>query len=361
MAFTRDDLSSYETKPQVDISGFDPFNPSAQPEAKEPVTTPQVNAEAEVDAAIAASVAEPTEEGINDGSTTETQAESVAATDATPEGAKDPDANEDVGDGKPRSRAQERIEELVAERNALRRYGEYLLAQVEASRKGAPAGEQPASQPAVNETKQDDDPAPTLERAEFDPVKLSKMQNEWIQKQVAKQVQNALKEVEVRQSVQATHKAFAEKTAEFRKTAPDFDLVVSNPSLPSLAPEAARALVEADSGPAIVYHLAKNPDLAVRISKLSPVSQAAAIGRIEEQLSRAKTETTSTSKEPSKQTAPAKKPAVTQAPPPPKPVQASAPHKKDASIMSMDEWVSNERARKIQEKKTRQEMRRAMR
>jgi len=355
MAFSRDDLKTYETQTPVMDPNHDPWSPRDTKDVLNPEADPQAKAEASPDPSPE-DVTEPAAQG-DDGSTTENQAESVAAADATPEGEKDPDP-EDLADGKPRSRAQERIEELVAERNALRKYGEYLLTQVDEMRK-APAKPVAESQPAHQDTVVDDT-APTLESAEYDPVKLTKMQTEWIQKQVEKRVESAVKQIESRQSEVATRQAFENRTAEFRKTAPDFDVVISNPALPQLAPDAARVVVRSDNGPDIIYHLGKNPDLAVRIARMDAASQSAAIGRLEEQLVRAKADAVNAQKEPSKVTkAPAK---VTKAPPPPKPVSSSSGVvSKPESIMTMDEWVATERNRKIAEKQARIKMRNAMR
>lgn len=363
MSFTRDDLTSYESQPAAKVDNFDPWTkPTAPPEVKNSAAAPEAkNEEAEVDAAIAASVTQPDESGTNDGSTTETKAETVAAESATPEGEKDPEMEEVTDGDRPRSRAQERIEELVAERNALRKYGEYLLSQVEGSRKAsASTATAPQQDSAPAATKDEEDIAPTLESADYDPIKLNKLQNEWINRQVKRQVESAVKTIESRQSEQAVRQAFEQRTAEFRKSFPDFDMIIANPALPSLAPEAARAVVRSEQGPAIAYHLAKNPDLAARISRLDPVSQAVAVGRLEEQLTRTKTETKDTTKEPSKQVtkAPVK---VTQAPPPPKPVTASSSPSRDEGIMSMEEWVANDRAKKLKQKSDRLALRKAMR
>jgi hypothetical protein len=372
MSFTLQDLQSYESQPQTQVASHDPWSPSKPDVKGSNETTPQINADADVDAAIAASVAEPTEKGTsNDGSTTDTQAEPVAAKAGTasnkqdlysakPEGDKDPDL-EDLTDGKPRSRAQERIEELVAERNSLREYGKYLLDQVAEMRKSPIKSEQ-VSQTVAPQIQED--AAPTLEDAEFDPVKHSKMQTEWLNKQVEKRVENALKQFENRQSEVATRQAFEQRAAEFKKVNPDWEVVIANPALPPLAPEAARVVVRSENGPAITYHLAKNPDLAVRIARMEPISQAAAIGRLEEQLVRSKTDTSNTTKEPSKETKPAAKSAVkvTQAPPPPKPVSGgTSVTKQDGDPMSMEEWVSREREKKISERQARKNLRSAMR
>lgn len=354
MAFSREDLTVYESKPQteVDSKTFDPFNPTV------PLGV-EVEATAESSPEV---VAEPPVEGI-DGSTTEQEAEPVAAELDSPEVDKDPDITEPA-DGRTRNRAQERITELVDERNAVKEYNKYLQSKLdELLRMQAGLSAKPAesdSSPAKVSQTETDELAPTLENADYDPVKLNKLQNEWIQKQVNKQVKAAVSQIETRQSELAIQQAFATRTAEFRKTTPDFDVILSNPALPQLAPEAARAVIKADNGPAIAYHLGKNPDLAVRISKMTVEDQKAAVYRLEGQIIRTTSETKDT-KEPSKVVtkAPAK---VTKAPPPPKPVSSSSGIvQKDMAQMSMEEWVAYDRSRKIADRQAKQKLRQAMR
>jgi hypothetical protein len=90
---------------------------------------------------------------------------------------------------------------------------------------------------------------------------------------------------------------------------------------------------------------------------MDPVSQAAAIGRLEGQLFKV------AQKEPSKDTKPTIRPvSVTKAPPPPKPVSGgTSPVQKDAALMSMEEWVANERSKKIADKANRLRIRQSMR
>jgi hypothetical protein len=340
MAFSRDDLKTYETQPQVQDPNHDPWG-------KTPVTQAAPEASAEV-------VSEPPVEEI-DGSTTEPQAEPVAAEADNPEVDNTPEIEEPADGRQPRNRAQERISELVDERNAVREYNKYLQTKLDELLRKGEAPKEPAKAAPQAEA---DDPAPTLESVGFDPVELTKKQNEWIQKQVEKRVESAVRNIETRQSESAVAKAFENRVAEFKKTAPDFDVVIANPQLPQLAPDAAKVLVRSENGPAIVYHLAKNPDLAVRMSKLDSVSQAAAIGRLEEQLSRAQ-EAAKTTQEPSKKAPPVK--AVSKAPPPPKPVSGGLSPVKDMSTMTMDEWVAHDRARKIAERKAKQQVRQTFR
>lgn len=346
MAFSRDDLKSYETKPQVQDPNHDPWGKNA--------ADPQVKAETEADSS-AEPVTEPTEEGI-DGSSTETQAEPVAAEHADPEG--EPELNEEPADGRPRNRAQERITELVDERNAVREYNKYLQSKLDELLRDKQVKPASDASPKTESQPEAENLPPTLESVGYDPVELNKKQNEWMQKQVNKQVREAVRQLETQKSNEAVAQAFQNRVTEFKKTAPDFDVVIANPKLPQLAPEAARIIVRSDTGPAVAYHIAKNPDIAVRIAKMDPVSQAAAIGRLEEQILRASQKVDT--QEPSKAPKPVQTAKVTKAPPPPKPVSGGNVVTKSPGEMSMEEWVAHERGRKIAARVERQKMRQAM-
>lgn len=352
MAFSRDDLTAYESKPQVEVDSktFDPFNPEPQVKAE---VAPESSAEV---------ITEPPVEEI-DGSTTEPKAETVAATDANPEGDKDPEVDEPTDGRAPRNRAQERITELVDERNAVKEYNKYIQSKLDEAlrmlqtKQSAP---QDTSTEKASQAETEDAP-PTLESVGYDPIELNKKQNEWIDKQVDKRVDIAIRNIEVRQSENQVRQAFEGRVEEFRKTTPDFDTVLANPKLPQLATDAARIVVRSEQGPAVAYHLAKNPDVAVRIAKMDPMSQVAAIGRLEEQIARATVETKGT-KEPSQTKAPVKVVAVSKAPPPPKPVSGgTAPVTKEMGQMTMEEWVSHERGRKVQERQAKMKVRQSLR
>jgi len=107
----------------------------------------------------------------------------------------------------------------------------------------------------------------------------------------------------------------------------DFDEVIQHASSQDvrITDEMAQAMMEAgESGARIMYQLGKDPDEALRISKLSPLGQARAIGRLEAKLSQ-----------------PASKPAKRQskAPPPVAPIKGSGDTvTKDASRMTPDEY-----------------------
>ncbi|MFZ1109470.1 MAG: hypothetical protein WAN43_14155 [Rhodomicrobium sp.] len=81
-------------------------------------------------------------------------------------------------------------------------------------------------------------------------------------------------------AARAAQEAWAEATAAFREKAPDFDAVAHNPDL-AITPVMANVIRESSRGAEIAYYLGKNPAEAARIAQLSPVSQAAAIARLE--------------------------------------------------------------------------------
>jgi hypothetical protein len=72
-----------------------------------------------------------------------------------------------------------------------------------------------------------------------------------------------------------------------REELDDYDEVTSESEAPT-TPHMTRAIMESDIGAKIAYHLAKHPEDAARIAKLSPVRQIAEIGKLEDKVSQAK-------------------------------------------------------------------------
>ena len=77
--------------------------------------------------------------------------------------------------------------------------------------------------------------------------------------------------------------SYHEKEEEARSKYEDFEQVAYNPKLP-ITNVMAEAIQSSDIGPELAYHLGTNPKEAERISRLSPLSQAKEIGRIEAKL-----------------------------------------------------------------------------
>lgn len=80
-----------------------------------------------------------------------------------------------------------------------------------------------------------------------------------------------------------TAEAFAEKAEKAQTKYPDFQAVVSNPSLTINEPMA-EFITDSDSGAEIAYYLGKNPHRAADIAAMSPVKAARELARLEAEL-----------------------------------------------------------------------------
>jgi hypothetical protein len=91
-------------------------------------------------------------------------------------------------------------------------------------------------------------------------------------------------------------KAWTEREKSFSSTVKDYTEVVTpfvEGELQAFSHEARMAMVESDVGPAVLDYLARNDDVVDRILGMSPIRQAAEIGRLEAKLSRPAIKTTS--------------------------------------------------------------------
>jgi hypothetical protein len=124
----------------------------------------------------------------------------------------------------------------------------------------------------------------------------------------------------------------------------DFEQVAYNPSI-RITPMMAEAIQSSEAGPDVAYYLGANPKEAERISRLSPISQAKEIGKLEAKL---------VSDPPVKRTS--------SAPAPITPVTAKSSGSpaydttdpRSMKTMTTTEWINAERARQVkkQESKT---------
>lgn len=128
-----------------------------------------------------------------------------------------------------------------------------------------------------------------------------------------------------RQAQQAT---FAERVSIAQQSIADFDQVVGQAEV-EISSHLREILLDSDAGPVLAYVLAKNPDELRRISKMSPLTAAREMGRLEAALAQ-------NGAPPS---APANRP-VSNAPPPARTTATGTSASKDPARMSMDEYVS---------------------
>lgn len=114
---------------------------------------------------------------------------------------------------------------------------------------------------------------------------------------------------------------YQERQREAKAHLTDFDKVVRDAKL-SVSPVVGQLLLESEKSAVIEYHLAKNPETLDRLNRLSPLSAAKEVARLEDRLS-----------------LPNPKTATSAAPPLRSPKGGAAPTV-DLSKMSMDEYVA---------------------
>lgn len=127
-----------------------------------------------------------------------------------------------------------------------------------------------------------------------------------------------------KQVAEARAEVFKAREAEFAATQTDYDKVAHNPDL-KISNEMAQIIRESDDGPAVAYHLGKNPSLAEKLSAMSPLQAAREMGRIEATIAADRKAAVR---------------AVSKAPPPtPKLEGASAQVDRDPDKMSTKDWL----------------------
>jgi hypothetical protein len=169
-----------------------------------------------------------------------------------------------------------------------------------------------------------DDSEPTIDKFDnFDQYVAAKA--EYIAK---KQIESTLSAREQQQraaseaaertkTVESWNKRVEKATAEL----PDFEEAISSSDVPMTEPMR-QAILESEIGPKLAYHLANNPEEAVKIANMSPIKAITALGRIEERLAAQTTAVKTTS-----------------APPPITPVGSRATVKKDPGKMTDAEYA----------------------
>jgi hypothetical protein len=164
---------------------------------------------------------------------------------------------------------QPRIDELTRRRHEAEREAAYWRAVAEG--KAQPSGQAPATKPTPD---QYDNYADFVEAlADF---------------KADEKVTKALAQRSAQTAQQTAHQTFQGRVTEFIKATPDYVDVVGNSDTP-VAGHVAEHIQDPENelGPALAYHLAKNPDVAHRLNAMSPVAAGREIGRIEATLAKA--------------------------------------------------------------------------
>lgn len=235
---------------------------------------------------------------------------------ANPDG-DDAPARQNKGVGK-------RINELTRKQKEAERRAEEAERQLADIRQGAAPPDQPAQQPQAQEGK------PTREQFNYDEDAYVDAVVSWQLQQRDAQAAQRRAEEEWRRRARSLQEAEDAFTDEH----PDYMESISR----LMVTEHMRgALMEADMGPAVAYHLAKNPELAEEIRNKSPYAQVVAIGKIAAQFA-------TPAAEPAAPARPA--PPVQVPPPPPAPtLSARAPAAAPPEKWDMNQHIEAIRAK----------------
>lgn len=173
---------------------------------------------------------------------------------------------------------------------------------------------------------------PNLEQFDYDEQRFNAAVDEYNQKSTQRTIHQALAEQQryqteaVRQeSNRLAIEQFSEKSNEFAIEHADYFEKVQAPNFVAAfksAPVLQKAALQTDNAPAVLYHLAQNPDLAQELSMADEFTAAMQIGRISEKLG-----------------SPVVAKTTSNAPSPIKPVGNTASVNKDPSDMSPDEYA----------------------
>lgn len=123
----------------------------------------------------------------------------------------------------------------------------------------------------------------TLADFEYDEGKYQSYLFSEAQKHAVEAAKRELRAEQDRSAAERRVSTFRQRVTEFAKTVEDYESVVNDPSLPITA-AMAEVIQDSDDGPALAYHLGKNPEVAARIAQLPPHAAARELGRLEARL-----------------------------------------------------------------------------
>lgn len=234
------------------------------------------------------------------------QAEPKAEGEAAPEQTKDEAQRDDKGRFK--RPIQPRIDELTRAKHEAEREAAYWRGIAEAGKAPSAKADAP-SKPTPDQFSDHNEYVEKLAEWKAKEIVSASLRERDEQAEQAKQKT----ERETRAST------WAERQAKFAETAPDFDEVLASAEV-QVPAHLLDALLKSDQGPALAYHLAKNPEVAQNIAGMSKDDALMELGALKASLSK-----------------PALK-SVTKAPAPITPVKSGGGNVPDVAKMSQTEY-----------------------
>lgn len=180
-----------------------------------------------------------------------------------------------------RQTAQERIDEVTKLRRDAERDRDYWRELALRNGENPPEPARPEPKPPAGDGRPDPD---VYENGVTDPAYIEDLTTWKAEKAVDTRL---AKDAETRKQ-EAARQTFHDRERAFAEKAPDYREVVQEGAKRgdwSCSKTMAQAMGSSEQGPAVAYHLAKNPAEADRIAALPDIDQAREIGRLEARLS----------------------------------------------------------------------------
>ena len=224
-------------------------------------------------------------------------------------------------DSKPKG-VQKRIDELVKQREEERRRADRLEKMLE--RQLMAGQQQPQLQP-----KEEPAPEPTPEQFETYEQYVRASAKYEAEKAAARIAEERFQKETERRRTEEANRSTQDKIRIAKEKYSDFEEVALDPTLP-ITPSMAEAIMDSEFSADLAYHLGQNRSEAEKISRMSPIAAARALGKIEAKFEREATAAP----------IPLEPKRVSKAPEPVKPLATSADTpNKDPDKMSTEEWL----------------------
>ena len=160
---------------------------------------------------------------------------------------------------------------------------------------------------------------------------------EYLDAEVEFRASKKIRDIEQERTIQQKNAerlaSFNDRAAAIRQANPDYDAVLQSAAV-NVSHAVMETILESDDGPAVAYHLAKNPTELYRLNAMSERQQVLELGRISARLSA---------------NVPERK--VTQAPPPAPAVKATGSGSKSVSDMTDKEYADFRKRQDAQRKR----------
>lgn len=254
----------------------------------------------------------------------------------------------DHPDEKKKGKLNERFSELTKARKDAQEAAETARKEAQEARESArKASDEAQALRNKYEPPKSDELGPEPKPEQFTDInEYSKALKEWTADSVRIEDKNAEKSRKAQEQQEATVKAWKERQEKIKAEVPDYEEVVGKSDV-KVSNEVRDAIIESDVGPALLLHLARNPDVADKLSQMTVGRALRELGKLEASLSG---ETVKEVKEAPKTTVA----QMSKAPPPITPLRgANAPASNLSGAdevpknMTYDEWKSLRQAGKI--------------